>query len=78
MTTEMRCAGCNHRFGRRAKSVILAGTHLLCRQCSTDPRVHAKVFFTCRERHTSLAHAASGAPVTIGRARQIVNGKGNQ
>jgi hypothetical protein len=67
--TRLRCAGCNHRFGKRARTVLLFESFVLCVECSTSVTVHKKVF-GCREPHTARAHG--GDLTTIGIARSVL------
>jgi hypothetical protein len=74
--TQLRCAGCEHRFGRKSRSIVLVATYALCVPCSTDLDVHATLFINCTQNHAPTAHTAldDGPPalVTRGRAAQIL------
>jgi hypothetical protein len=73
VTAELRCKGCNWRFGKRSTGLLVLEAFVLCRNCSTDPTVHRKLFFSCPERHTPIEHASDVAAfVSRGRARQTI------
>jgi hypothetical protein len=81
MTAQLRCAGCNHRFGKRSRSVVLVAAYALCAACSANVGVHRRLFFGCGERHTPVEHVVASAGgrdgafavATRGRAREIIN-----
>jgi hypothetical protein len=73
--TQLRCAGCGHRFGRKSRSVVVVATYALCGNCANDIDVHSKLFIGCTQRHAPTAHTALGEPpalITRGRAAQIL------
>jgi hypothetical protein len=65
----LRCENCGHRFGRKARTVLVSGDFALCPRCGDDPAVHSKTFWMCRQSHTAHAH---GDVVSIGRAREAI------
>ncbi len=68
---SLRCLGCNHRFGRRCRTVVFFESFALCAACANDPSVHRKIFVGCPTHHSPLQHG--GDTVTLGRARQALN-----
>jgi hypothetical protein len=75
MITQLHCAElcayCGHRFGRRARSVIMFEQFLLCEPCWHSSRAHTKLFRGCTEPfHTPKHHG--GTALTIGRARDFL------
>jgi hypothetical protein len=70
MSAQLYCAACHRRFGRRAKTLLLFSTVVLCPACAEDPQVHRELF-GCRENHPCREH--SGFLVSVGRARQALN-----
>ena len=67
---QLRCAGCNHRFGKRARSVLLYATYVLCLDCANSIETHRRIWFGCPHAHTAIDHG--GDLVTIGIARQFI------
>lgn len=73
MTDQLRCTGCDRRFGRRARVFVVAGATALCHDCAASPTVHADVFFACQiPGCTALSHQAHTL-VTRGRAQQLIS-----
>ena len=70
MVSELECAGCGHRFGKRAKSVVLLGNDAFCLSCAGSIEVHRKIFFTCFQSGHTIARHDGAVLTTIGRARQ--------
>jgi hypothetical protein len=68
--TQLRCRGCNRRFGKRARAVLLFETYLVCRECAFDVTMHRKLFRGCPETHGLRSHG--GDVVSIGVARQAL------
>jgi hypothetical protein len=69
MTPTLKCFGCGHRFGRKARSVLMLANCVFCNQCADDVKVHARVFFSCPHHHPPREHEGA-VMTTIGRARE--------
>jgi hypothetical protein len=72
-TPQLRCAvpACNHRFGKRSRSVVIVGTWVCCVDCAATAAGHAAVFPGCRQpQHTVFNHGAQLC--TIGVARETL------
>lgn len=71
MTAELRCRACGHRFGKRARGLLVVEAMLVCHACAGSANAHRKVFPSCTTPHTPREHG--GAIVTVGVARQIIH-----
>ena len=52
MTSELHCAGCGRRIGRRGKVLVIASSVTLCGDCATSITVHNRIWFACRFQTT--------------------------
>jgi hypothetical protein len=72
MTAQLRCDGCGHRFGRRARPLLMFSMFVLCPGCADSIAIHAILFRGCPQQHSSKNHGAGGDHVTIGRCREAL------
>jgi hypothetical protein len=70
MVSELRCAGCNHRFGRRAKSLLLLGNDVFCLPCAGSIEIHRKLLFACNESGHTICQHDGTVFTTVGRVKQ--------
>ncbi len=70
-TNQLHCSGCQKRFGKRAKTVLMFGTTLVCPECAISREAHRNLFFGCRiPGCTAIKH--NGDRCSIGIARQRI------